>query len=892
MRRPTSFAHRHWQFVLGMVLAGLAAAAQAPRVGPLPGGRAVLPVGQALDPAGEQLPLPGLRPLVLAMDPAGRLLAVSGRSRELLVLDAASGQERQRVRLADEPGAAPKAPSPNLLDPDPNAQPQASFTGLAFSANGRRLFLSDVQGSVQTFAVDGGGRVTVGDPIALPEVAGLKRKQEIPAGLALSEDGRRLYVALNLSNGLGEFDAASGRLLRRFEVGAAPYAVLLAGGRAYVSNWGGRRPQDGVPSGPAGRGTSVRVDPRTGAASEGSISVVDLGTGQVQEILAGRHASALALAPGGRFLVCANAADDTLSVLDTRSRKVVETIWVRPSPADPFGASPNALAFDPSGRTLYVANGTMNAVAVVRFDPRGSAAPRRSRLLGMAPVGWFPAALVHDARRQRLWVANLKALPAGPEPATAKHGRGYNSHQYGGSLTLLPVPSAKGLPALTARVEAGLRRERIRATLLPPRPGQPPRPVPERIGEPSLFKHVVYVIKENRTYDQVLGDLKEGRGDPSLCVFGEEVTPNQHKLAREFVLLDNTYCSGILSADGHNWSTAAIATDYLEKSFASWPRSYPDGMSDSEVDALAWSPAGFLWDLALKHGRTVRDYGEFAKPKVRWADPDRSGKPDWMACWRTFNGLADEVRIGSEPALESLRPHLVARTVGWAPEVPDVWKARIFLEDLAEFEKQGRFPDLVLICLPNDHTSGTKAGCPTPAATVADNDLAFGRIVEGLSRSRFWKDMVVFAIEDDPQNGWDHVSGYRTTAYLASPYARRGAVVSELYTTTGVLATIERILGLPPMNQFDASAPTMEACFTATPDFTPFTAEPNRVPLDQMNPDPRRVKDPLLKQHAVQSGRMDFSKVDGCPEGLLNRILWHARKGSAALYPAWATAAE
>ncbi len=854
--------------------AGLLLAAQGP-----------LPVGQGLDPAGRQVALPGLRPVVLALDPSGRLLVTSGLTHELWVLDPASGETRQRVALAPEPGRTPRAPSENLLDPDPSARPQASCTGLVFSADGRRLYLSDVQGCVQVFEVDAAGQVAVAAPIALPEVVGLRRRQEVPAGLALSADGRRLYVALSLSNGLGEFDVASGRLLRRFEVGVAPYGVVVAGARAYVSNWGGRRPGPGDPAGPAGRGTTVRIDPRTGAASEGSVSVLDLERGVLRaELATGRHASALALAPGGRHLVCANAADDTLSVIDTRRDRVVETIWARPSPADPFGASPNALAFDPGGRRLYVANGTQNAVAVVRFDP----ARRRSRLAGMAPVGWFPAALAHDPRRRQLAVANLKALPAAAEAATKKHGVGFNSRQFGGSLTLLPVPVDADLPALTARAEAGLRRDRIRAALLPPRPGQPPRPVPERIGEPSVFKHVVYVIKENRTYDQVLGDVAEGRGDPSLCIFGERVTPNQHKLVREFALLDNTYCSGILSADGHNWSTAAFATDYLEKSFGGWPRSYPDGMSEDEVDALAYAPTGFLWDQALKHGKSFRDYGEFAMPKVRWRDPARPGRPDWSACWRAYQGLSDDVVIGSEPSLEALRPHLAAHTVGWSPEVPDVWKAKLFIEELQRFEREGRFPDLVIIGLTNDHTSGTKVGCPTPAATVADNDLAFGRIVEALSRSRFWKDTVVFAIEDDPQNGWDHVSGYRTTAYVASPYTRRGAVVSDFYTTTSILRTIEQILGLPPMNQFDACAPTMEACFTDRPDLTPFTAVPNQVPLDQMNPEPRKLKDPLLKQHALQSGRLDLSRPDACPEGVLNRILWAAAKGSAAPFPAWA----
>jgi len=291
-------------------------------------------------------------------------------------------------------------------------------------------------------------------------------------------------------------------------------------------------------------------------------------------------------------------------VIDTRTDKVVETVWVKAKPSDIFGASPNALAFDKKGRTLYVANGTQNAVAVIGFDP----GDRESKLTGLIPVGWFPGALAFDAVRGVLAVANIKGH-AGVPKKDNDGKTGFNSHQYNGSVSLVPLPKKRDLPKLSETVMRNLRREAIVASKLPPRPGQPARPVPERIGEPSPIKHVVYVIKENRTYDQVFGDIKEGNGDPALCIFGDHVTPNQHKLVREFVLLDNTYCSGILSADGHQWSTTAFATDYMEKSFAGFPRSYPDGMGEDEDNALAYSPGGFLWDNALRHVKTPRDYG-------------------------------------------------------------------------------------------------------------------------------------------------------------------------------------------------------------------------------------------------------------------------------------------
>lgn len=885
--------------VAGLALAACRTDAPGPRtaadtesVGRRGANRTVLPVNQVVTPLGRQIDLAGLRPQALALSPDGRVLVVSGKTSELVVLDPATGAIRQRVQLPAEElnEPQPAVPSPNILQPDRKGQ--LSYTGLIFSPDGRRIFLSNVNGSIKVFSVAADGTVAPSHSIALPPADAPRRKEEIPAGLALSADGARLYVCGNLSNTLLELDAATGRVLRTFEVGVAPYDVVLLGDRAYVSNWGGRRPGAGDLTGPAGRGTVVRVDPVRHIASEGSVSVLDLATQSEfgnprSEILTGLHASALALSPDRRWLVCANAGSDNLSVLDTRTDTVAETVWVKPKPADLFGASPNALAFAPDGRTLYVANGTQNAVAVVKFDP----ADRASKLLGLIPAGWFPGALAFDAARKQLCVANLKGHAVEPKPAEDNAGgpgaAGFNSHHYFGSVSLVPQPRSRDLPALSQTVWDNLRRERIAEALLPPRPGQPPRAIPERIGEPSLIRHVVYVIKENRTYDQIFGALDRGNGDPRLSLFGEAVTPNQHKLVREFVLLDNTYCAGILSADGHQWSTTAFGTDYVERSFAGWPRSYPDGMGVDEDDALAYSPAGFIWDNALKHGISIRNYGEFMAPNVRWRD-GRKGTPDFLACHRTWRGESDEVIFESYPMVPTLAAFSPTNYVGWEMSVPDQFRADFILGELKEFEAKGEFPKLVIICLPNDHTSGTSRGAPTPAACVADNDLAFGRIVEALSHSRFWKDMAIFAIEDDPQNGFDHVSGYRTTAYVASPYAKRGAVVGTQYNTTSILRTAEQILGLPPMNQFDASATPMSDCFTDTPDPTPFVAVANNIPLDQMNPDPKALADPQLRKDALASARMNFRQVDRAPEDALNRILWRAQRGPAAPYPEWA----
>jgi YVTN family beta-propeller protein len=830
-----------------------------------------------------------MRPQALALSPDGRLLVAAGKTHDLVVLDPATGEILQRLAFPSDKGTevTPDSVPQEILHPDRDAQ--LSFTGLAFSPDGTRFYLASVTGSVKVFGVRKDSKVVGMFSIPLPQVNLPGRTADIPAGMAVSPDGKRLYVALNLSNRLAELDAASGRILRLWEVGFAPFGVALAGHKAYVSNWGGRRPDGASVTGPAGHGTLVRVDPVRHIANEGSVSVVDLGqtaeTAEVRtaksEILTGVGACAVAASPNGRLVVVANAGSDTLSVIDVRTDQIIETICTRQNPADLFGAQPNALAFDKSGRRLFVCNGTQNAVAV--FDFKAG----KSRLRGLIPVAWFPGAAVYDPDRDAICVANIKGIGSTKHLQTGEPVK-FNSHQYFGTLSLVRVPGRQELTRLSRAALQNLRYGLLRDAKLPPRPAQPPRPVPERVGEPSLIKHVIYIIQENRTYDQVLGDMPQGNGDPTLCVFGEQVTPNHHKVAREFVLLDNTYCSGILSADGHQWADSAFCNDYLERSFAGWPRSYPFGGSSTAVDALAYSSAGFIWDNVIAHGKTLRNYGEFAITEVRWLDKSRTRSPSAADCYQDFINRSGAIDVSSRPSIESLRPYLVTNTAGWALQVPDVFRAAQFIKELKQFEEAGHFPNLCIISLPNDHTSGTKEGCPTPAAMVADNDLAFGQIVEAVSHSKFWKETCIFAIEDDPQAGWDHVSGYRTTCYVASPYARRGTVVSTQYNQTSLLRTMELMLGLPPMNQLDATATPMSACFTETADMTPFTALTNNIPLDQMNPAPKKVSDPLLRKQAYASARLPLDEVDRCPEGTLNRILWHALKGSQTPYPAWA----
>ena len=842
----------------------------------------VTPVNQRLTPVGRQVELPGMRPQALALSPNRNILAVSGKTNELILIEPQSGAIREKVSLpADTQTTMPKAPSTNILKPDTKAQ--VSFTGLIFSPDGRRIYLSNVNGSIKVFSIDDSDTVRGSHSIPLPDANAPRRKSEIPSGLAVSEDGKRLYVCGNLSNRLLEIDTNSGHVMRSFDVGVAPYDVILVNEKAYVSNWAGRRPESGDLTGPVGRGTLARVDPIRHIASEGSVSIIDLTSSQTKELITGLHASGLACSPDKKYVVCANAGSDTLSVIGTDSDEIIETLWPKANPSELFGASPNALSFDTAGNKLYVANGTQNAIAVMAFDPEDKG---ESTLQGLIPVGWFPGALLVDDTRNSIFVANIKGLPLKPKPKEKTEG--FNSHHYHGSVSIVPIPNTQQLQLLSQQVASNMRSGAIAATRLPARLDQPKQAIPERIGEPSSIEHVVYIIKENRTYDQVFGDLAQGNGHPALCTFGASITPNQHRMVEQFVLLDNTYCSGILSADGHQWSTTAFSTDYMEKSFAGFPRSYPDGMGEDESDAMAYSPAGFLWDNAVLHKKSIRNYGEFMGPTVRWKDSNRKGTPDFLSCYRTWKGVSNEVLFESRPSVESIRAFSPPEYVGWSMSVPDQYRADFIIRELKEFEAKGEYPQLTIICLPNDHTSGTKPRCPTPNACIADNDLAFGRIVESLSHSKFWPKMTIFAIEDDPQAGWDHVSGYRTTAYCIGPYVKRGRTISTQYNTTSILRTIEQILGLPVMNQFDASATPMFDCFQDTPDLSTFESVPSNIALDDMNPDPQAILDELLRKNALQSATLNFEEIDRAPEDVLNRILWHFAKGSETPYPEWA----
>jgi len=844
-----------------------------------PGGKSVLPTQQIITPAGRQVELPGMRPQAIAISPDGSMLVTSGITHDLVVIDPQNGKVVDRVPIPPDKIHVTETSEnqPHNLTPDKNAQ--LSYTGLIFSPDGKRIYLSSVAGGVKVFTVNDKHEVNPLGTLPLPMTGLSYRKKEIPAGLRMSDDGSKLYVTLNVSNRLLEMDARSGKQLRLFDVGNAPFDVILAAGKAYVSNWGGRRPESSDVTGPIGQQSRVKVDPVRFIANEGSVSVIGLDGGKVlKEIIVGLHASALAATPDGKHVVVANSNSDSISVIDTSKDAVIQTLSTRWKSDDPFGCSPDALAFDSTGKTLYVCNGAQNSVAVVAFGP-GNA-----RLTGLIPAGWYPGAIAFDAKRNAVEVANIKGVGSGAIPKPGAKPK-LTSHQYFGTVSLIQAPTAAELKTQTAVVLDNCHRRDALAAMLPARPNQPARPVPQRVGEPSVFKHIVYIIKENRTYDQVLGDMPEGRGEPSLCIFGEDITPNQHKISREFTLLDNAYCVGINSAEGHQWATSGIATDYIERSYAGFPRSYPDGMEDNDVDALAYAPTGFLWDLALAHGKSLRDFGEFSIADCGFADKSLTDKPRFREYYMDYLTNGGKTRIASRPAIESLRNYLATQTVGWDLNIPDILRADRFIAELHTYERAGKMPDLCIICLPNDHTSGTKPNSATPSAQVADNDLAMGKIVEAISRGPFWKDTCVLAIEDDPQAGFDHISAFRTTAYVASAYSKRHAVIHTNYNQPGLLRTIELILGLPPMNEMDALATPLTDCFQDKPDLASFFAVPSRVNLGDVNPVPEALSDPLMKHYADVSQTLPLVEPDKCPEDLLNRILWAAQRGSAVPYP-------
>lgn len=715
-------------------------------------------------------------------------------------------------------------------------------------------------------AVWDGKKAVITDSIPFKAVA--PSPMALPNDIAISEENGTtyLYVVLNGNNQLCKIRLKDKKLVWTTATGMAPFGIALAGSKAYVSNWAGPVPVDpaketsGIPY------MQVYTDPRTGATASGSVSVIDLNTGKnVKEITVGLHPNAVLTSKDKQFVYVSNGNSDDVSVIRTGQDEVVETISVSlmEKKNSLIGDSPNGLAIDEEGTSLFVSNGMDNALAVVRLGARASSSGKgKSYVAGFIPTEAYPAGLVWA--NHVLYVTNLEG-----QGARVKNAKGFTIHQQEASVSIIPVPDEPLLKSYTTRTERANLVFRTKVSELLPRKGVSAKPVPERIGEPSVFKHVVYIIKENKTYDQVLGDMPEGNGMASLCIYGKEVTPNEHKLAREYVLMDNYYASGKSSAEGHSWTDAAIVTDYVEKNVRAWFRSYPHVLGD----ALVYNKNGFLWNNALDHGKTVRIYGEAC-------DPNLADKLTWATIYqRHQEGKSFEFKNTS--AISRVQPILSPTYPCYdGVRVADQIRADAFIKELNEFEKLpgDQLPELMILALPADHTSGTREGYPTPRAMVADNDLALGRIIEALSKSRFWDSTVVFVTEDDSQGGWDHVSPYRTTGFVISPYSRLGKTVHTNYNQTCMVRTIEQILGIPPMNVIDATALPMFDCFDQTMKAQAYTPVKNNIPLDEMNKSVYLLKG-KEKEYALLSASPKFDKIDAGEDELFNRILWFAAKG-------------
>jgi YVTN family beta-propeller protein len=802
------------------------------QVGPAAGGGHIVSTRQLIRPAGQSVEYRG-RPVDLVLSPDGKTVYVKS-SVQLLAIDVETWKIRQELKVPAFHGA--------------------SMHGIAISADGSRVYMTTARSTILEALVGKEGALTWGRKIALP--AGAAKGERYPCGIALLK-GNRALVCLSMTNSLAVVDLLAGRMIAEIPTGMAPYDVVASsdGKTAYVSNWGGRRPREGDKTADSG-GSDVVVDER-GIASTGTVGVIDLAAGkQIKEIPVGLHPADLERSENTLFV--ANANSDTVSVIDLATLAVTKTLAVRPDAALPFGSASNAVAAMKD--KLFVANGGNNAVAMI--DPR-----RDWQIDGFIPTGWYPAALASDGAN--LFIANAKGIGS-RDPADA--GK-WNSHSYWGSVTKVAIPQKETLAAQTKQVLADALVPQTLKAWEKAKSDAPAVPVPKRVGEASVFEHVVYIIKENRTYDQIFGDMAKGNGDPKLCVFGREATPNHHALAEQFVLLDNFYCNGVLSADGHAWATEGVAVDYLEKSFGAWSRSYPYPGND----AMAFASSGFIWDNVLLHGLSFRNYGEMSVAK-------RTGRDSWADIYQDYIKKTGKIEFEHRIAIDMLRQYSCPDSPGWNLKIPDQIRADAFLAEFHEFEQKGQWPNLSIIYLPSDHTSGTAPGGPTPAAQVADNDLALGRIVDAISHSKFWPKTCIFVIEDDPQAGFDHVDGHRSICLAISSYTKRGAVVSNFYNQTSVLHTMELMLGIPPMNQMDAMAPVMRECFTAKPDLRPYTALPNNVPLDQLNPAKAALSGHALEL-AEQSERLPLDLPDRADEDTLNRIVWHSVRGIDAPYP-------
>ncbi len=806
-------------FVIAGLLAGAVflSSQTAPQehVGPLPDGGFLINWGWKVLPAGKQVPT-GNFPMSSALSKEGKfLLILNGgyMKPSIQVLKTDTWEEVGRTPVED------------------------GWLGLTLSPDGTKVYVGG--GSrASVFEFDfAGGALTPARTFEF--VAHAQRKwTDFIGDIAISPNGRFLYAASLYNDAIRVVNLSTGRIIENWQTGRRPYRILFhPDGRSFfVTSWAD--------------GTLYQQDAETGKR----LGQLRLGAHPTDIIWRPKQAKddAEELAPfTGRLFVSAANTNTVYSVglTEAGEMRLVESINVAMTPREPLGMTPSALALNPDGSRLYVVCSNANAVAVVDL------LEARSHVAGFIPTGWYPIA-ARVLADQKLLVFNGRGLrsfpnPAGPNPTkrAAPVHQGNNNIEYVGKIQTgtMSVVDRFDDDQLDKYTTAVLKNSPYRDSQMEGVTIPTGNPIPASPGGPTPIRHVIYIMKENRTYDQVLGDIGKGNSDPSLTLFGENITPNQHKLAREFVLFDNFYVSADVSADGHNWSTSAIANDYVEKM---WPNSYGARRTHYDYEGgeiAALPPAGYLWTNASSKGVTMRNFGF-------WCTNNPKPQP----------GMT-QVQMVRDPVLAKVT-NMNYR--GFDLDYPDVERVKVFQAELAEWEKSGQMPQLVLLRIGNDHTNGTAAGKVAPLSAVADNDHAVGLLVEAVSKSKFWANTAIFILEDDAQNGPDHVDSHRSPVYVLSPYTRRGTVDSSMYNTTSVLRTMELILGLRPMTHFDASAKPMFAAFTNTPDVRPYQAEAPRISTTERNP--------ATAPQAAKAAKMDFDEADRADDEELNAMLWRS----------------
>ncbi|MGE5358554.1 MAG: hypothetical protein ACM3NQ_06005 [Bacteroidales bacterium] len=794
--------------------------------GSLGKGVTLLPNGWKLQPAGRHMSIGDL-PLAMAESPDGNYLVVTNNGYAkptLTVVDLKRGYVSSKASL------------------------EHAWLGLAWHPDGRRLFSSGAgQTTVNEFywannRLAAGGVYALGRDTQKP-MPGINRpepvEQSFVGGIAIAPNGRYIYAVHVLGEALTMLDVKAGLVKATVNVGAEPYTCVVSpdGKSVYVSVWGGAK-----------------------VLTFDAVTLERRG-----EMAVGEHPNAMAFSKDGSRLFVACANTNAVWVLDVAAQKAIEQISVALFPNVPPGATPNSVALAPDGRTLLVANADNNAVAVVNVSD-----PARSVVAGFIPTGWYPTAAQFSRDGSRIYILSGKGLtsqnnPRGNQPGIPGSGDGqYTGTMFQGALTVLAAPDAAALQAMTKTVYS--LTPFTKDTVLNPASGPADSPIPRKVGGGSPIKYIFYIIRENRTYDQILGDLERGNGDPNLCLFGEDVTPNAHAIAREFVVLDNFYVDAEVSYDGHAYSTGAYANDFVEKI---WPTNYGSrgarymseggGKMRNAYGNITAPLNGYIWDAAVRAGVSVRSYGEFT---MRGPDPEGEKDDGVGEVVATVPGLKGRVNPNFSP---------------YDLTIPDNKRVDVWLQEFKQFEQAGKVPRLNIIRLGNDHTAGTRAGYPTPRAMIAENDLALGRVVDAISTSAIWKESAIFVLEDDAQAGPDHVDAHRSVALIASPFVRRGTVDSTLYTTAGMLRTIELILGLPPMSNLDTGATPMFAAFQSTPVTTTYKVRAARVDIQEKN---------ATNAYGAQaSARMYLAEADLAPEQELNEIIWRSVKGPTSPMP-------